>query len=99
MRDNGSLRGRLLGNLALLLVVLMLASGLSAYWNGREAADTIGNAAEARKWVEAHFLMWGVTKCMHGQHSLVVPVCAHLPACIENWVKQELTSPQKLLQW
>src|SRR5690606_33401555 len=40
MRDNGSLRGRLLGNLALLLVVLMLASGLSAYWNGREAADT-----------------------------------------------------------
>ena len=24
----------------LLLVVLMLASGLSAYWNGREAADT-----------------------------------------------------------
>jgi len=40
MRDDGSLRGRLLGNLALLLVVLMLASGLSAYWNGREAADT-----------------------------------------------------------
>jgi hypothetical protein len=40
MRDNGSLRGRLLWNLALLLVVLMLASGLSAYWNGREAADT-----------------------------------------------------------
>lgn len=40
MRDNVSLRGRLLGNLALLLVVLMLASGLSAYWNGREAADT-----------------------------------------------------------
>uniref|UniRef100_UPI0028A5C0CF sensor histidine kinase n=1 Tax=Pseudomonas sp. TaxID=306 RepID=UPI0028A5C0CF len=40
MRDNGSLRGRLLGNLALLLVVLMIASGLSAYWNGREAADT-----------------------------------------------------------
>jgi len=40
MRENVSLRGRLLGNLALLLVVLMLASGLSAYWNGREAADT-----------------------------------------------------------
>ncbi|WP_296264843.1 sensor histidine kinase [Pseudomonas sp. UBA6562] len=40
MRDDGSLRGRLLGNLALLLVVLMCASGLSAYWNGREAADT-----------------------------------------------------------
>ena len=48
MRDNGSLRGRLLGNLALLLVVLMLASGLSAYWNGREAADT---ATIARCWL------------------------------------------------
>ncbi|EIK98170.1 sensor histidine kinase TctE [Pseudomonas sp. M47T1] len=35
-----SLRWRLLCNLAVLLVVLMLASGLSAYWNGREAADT-----------------------------------------------------------
>lgn len=40
MRSIGSLRGRLLWNLALLLVVLMIASGLSAYWNGREAADT-----------------------------------------------------------
>ena len=40
MRDSVSLRGRLLWNLARLLVVLMLASGLSAYWNGREAADT-----------------------------------------------------------
>ncbi|MDR0281082.1 MAG: sensor histidine kinase [Paucimonas sp.] len=40
MRNVGSLRGRLLWNLALLLVVLMIASGLSAYWNGREAADT-----------------------------------------------------------
>ncbi|WP_397451604.1 sensor histidine kinase [Pseudomonas sp. NA-150] len=35
-----SLRWRLLWNLGLLLIVLMLASGLSAYWNGREAADT-----------------------------------------------------------
>ena len=35
-----SLRWRLLWNLTLLLVVLMLASGLSAYFNGREAADT-----------------------------------------------------------
>ncbi|WP_263260741.1 sensor histidine kinase [Pseudomonas sp. RIT-PI-S] len=34
-----SLRWRLLGNLASLLILLMLASGLSAYWNGREAAD------------------------------------------------------------
>ncbi|WP_277960765.1 sensor histidine kinase [Pseudomonas sp. RIT-To-2] len=40
MRSVGSLRGRLLWNLALLLVVLLVASGLSAYWNGREAADT-----------------------------------------------------------
>jgi len=39
MRNVGSLRWRLLRNLALLLVVLMLASGLSAYWNGRQAAD------------------------------------------------------------
>ena len=35
-----SLRWGLLWNLTLLLVVLMLASGLSAYFNGREAADT-----------------------------------------------------------
>jgi two-component system sensor histidine kinase TctE len=40
MRNPDSLRWRLLWNLALLLVVLMLASGMSAYWNGREAADT-----------------------------------------------------------
>lgn len=40
MHRPSSLRWRLLWNLALLLVVLMLASGLSAYWNGREAADT-----------------------------------------------------------
>ncbi|AYC34268.1 sensor histidine kinase [Pseudomonas cavernae] len=36
----GSLRGGLLRRLALLLVLLVLASGLSAYWNGRSAADT-----------------------------------------------------------
>lgn len=35
-----SLRWRLLWNLTLMLVVLMLASSLSAYYNGREAADT-----------------------------------------------------------
>jgi two-component system sensor histidine kinase TctE len=40
MHSARSLRWRLLWNLAVLLVVLMLASGLSAYWNGREAADT-----------------------------------------------------------
>ncbi|MCY1278874.1 Sensor protein QseC [compost metagenome] len=36
----GSLRGRLLRRLALLLLILVLASGLSAYWYGRSAADT-----------------------------------------------------------
>lgn len=40
MRKPASLRWRLLGNLAGLLILLMLASGLSAYWNGRMAADT-----------------------------------------------------------
>jgi two-component system sensor histidine kinase TctE len=40
MLNQDSLRWRLLWNLGLLLTVLMLASGLSAYWNGREAADT-----------------------------------------------------------
>ena len=40
MLNHNSLRWRLLWNLGLLLTVLMLASGLSAYWNGREAADT-----------------------------------------------------------
>lgn len=34
-----SLRWRLLWNLGLLLTLLMIASGLSAYWNGRETAD------------------------------------------------------------
>jgi len=38
--DAGSLRGRLLLWLALLLLLVLLASGLSAYWNGREVADT-----------------------------------------------------------
>lgn len=40
MHKASSLRWRLLWNLVLLLLVLMVASGLSAYWNGREAADT-----------------------------------------------------------
>lgn len=40
MHKLDSLRWRLLWNLTLMLVVLMLASGLSAYYNGREAADT-----------------------------------------------------------
>lgn len=40
MSRHNSLRWRLLWNLGFLLTVLMLASGLSAYWNGREVADT-----------------------------------------------------------
>lgn len=40
MHEAGSLRWRLLWNLGLLLTLLMVASGLSAYWNGRQAADT-----------------------------------------------------------
>ena len=40
MRKLDSLRWRLLWHLTLMLVVLMLASSLSAWFNGREAADT-----------------------------------------------------------
>ncbi|PZQ37383.1 MAG: histidine kinase, partial [Ectopseudomonas oleovorans] len=36
----GSLRGRLLRRLALLLSVILLVSSLSAYWSARHAADT-----------------------------------------------------------
>ncbi|TWH76073.1 two-component system sensor histidine kinase TctE [Azomonas agilis] len=36
----GSLRGRLLRRMALLLTLLLLVSALSAYFNGRRAADT-----------------------------------------------------------
>ena len=36
----GSLRARLLRRLAILLALLLLFSGWSAYWNGRAAADT-----------------------------------------------------------
>ncbi|WP_028241145.1 sensor histidine kinase [Stutzerimonas azotifigens] len=39
-RTIGSLRGRLLSLLALLLALLMAFSGWSAYWNGRAAADS-----------------------------------------------------------
>jgi two-component system, OmpR family, sensor histidine kinase TctE len=35
----GSLRGRLLRRLAALLAIPLLIGSLSAYWNGREAAD------------------------------------------------------------
>lgn len=40
MSRTGSLRGRLLRRLALLLALILLASSLSAYWNARHAADT-----------------------------------------------------------
>ncbi|MCO6055175.1 sensor histidine kinase N-terminal domain-containing protein [Pseudomonas sp. MOB-449] len=40
MREAGSLRGRLLRRLALMLGALLLIASLSAYWNAREAADT-----------------------------------------------------------
>jgi two-component system sensor histidine kinase TctE len=39
-RPAGSLRGRLLRRLGALLAILLLISGLSAYWNGRGVADT-----------------------------------------------------------
>ncbi len=40
MVDPGSLRGRLLRRLALLLTVILVVSSLSAYWSARRAADT-----------------------------------------------------------
>lgn len=40
MREAGSLRGRLLRRLALMLGVLLLIASLSSYWNARQAADT-----------------------------------------------------------
>ena len=40
MREAGSLRGRLLRRLALLLTSILLLSSLSAYWSARRAADT-----------------------------------------------------------
>lgn len=40
MAEVGSLRGRLLRRLAVLLTLLLVFSGWSAYWNGRAAADT-----------------------------------------------------------
>ncbi|AYF87926.1 sensor histidine kinase [Pseudomonas sp. JS3066] len=40
MREAGSLRGRLLRRLALMLGALLLIASLSSYWNAREAADT-----------------------------------------------------------
>lgn len=40
MAERGSLRGRLLRRLSLLLAVILLVSSLSAYWSARRAADT-----------------------------------------------------------
>ena len=38
--EPGSLRGRLIRRLALLLALILLVSSLSAYWSARHAADT-----------------------------------------------------------
>jgi two-component system sensor histidine kinase TctE len=38
--DSGSLRGRLLRRLAVLLALILMLSSLSAYWSARQAADT-----------------------------------------------------------
>ncbi|WP_044870611.1 sensor histidine kinase [Pseudomonas sp. LFM046] len=40
MREAGSLRGRLLRRLALMLGALLLIASSSSYWNARQAADT-----------------------------------------------------------
>ena len=40
MAETGSLRGRLLRRLGLLLALILLVSSLSAYWSARQAADT-----------------------------------------------------------
>ncbi len=40
MAEIGSLRGRLLRRLALLLALILVVSSLSAYWSARRAADT-----------------------------------------------------------
>ncbi|MDO9624876.1 MAG: sensor histidine kinase N-terminal domain-containing protein [Pseudomonas sp.] len=40
MAEVGSLRGRLLRRLALLLTLILVVSSLSAYWSARSAADT-----------------------------------------------------------
>jgi len=40
MAETGSLRGRLLRRLAVLLALILLLSSLSAYWSARRAADT-----------------------------------------------------------
>ncbi len=38
--EPGSLRGRLIRRLAVLLALILLVSSLSAYWSARHAADT-----------------------------------------------------------
>ena len=38
--ESGSLRGRLLRRLAVLLALILMLSSLSAYWSARQAADT-----------------------------------------------------------
>lgn len=67
-----SLRWRLVWNLGVLLIVLMLASGLSAYWNGREAADT---AYDRTLLASARTIAAGVTQ-RDGSLSADVPYIA-----------------------
>ncbi|MBF7143192.1 MULTISPECIES: sensor histidine kinase [Pseudomonas] len=72
MPKPASLRWRLLGNLAWLLVLLMLASGMSAYWNGREAADI---AYDRTLLASARTISAGLT-AQDGRLSLDVPYVA-----------------------
>lgn len=79
-RKVDSLRWRLLRNLALLLVVLMLASGLSAYWNGREAAD---NAYDRTLLASARTIAVGISP-VDGSLSVDVPWLALDPFAYDS---------------
>lgn len=60
----------------MLLVVLMLASGLSAYWNGREAADT---AYDRTLLASARTIAAGVSQ-RDGSLSADVPTWPSIPS-------------------
>lgn len=72
MPKPASLRWRLLDNLAWLLVLLMLASGMSAYWNGRKVADI---AYDRTLLASARAISAGLTT-REGRLSLDVPYVA-----------------------
>ncbi|WPP00877.1 sensor histidine kinase [Pseudomonas sp. HR96] len=80
MPNAESLRWRLLRNLAALLVVLMLASGLSAYWNGREAAD---NAYDRTLLASARTIAVGISPT-DGSLSVDVPWLALDPFAYDS---------------